>query len=73
MFGLALVCPSVDTFEFSTLNLQATKHPPLATSLNKYDRPPTPLPTKNLALHYTLAQMYCHEDSMSNTIIKNIF
>ena len=67
-----LLCPSVGTVEVFTLNSPATKHPPLATS-PQWVRPSASSSTdQNHALHYTLAQMYCNEVSISNTIIKNI-
>jgi len=73
VFGVALLCPSVSTVEVLTLKSLASKQPPFTSPLhhNQYGHPPAHLPTKNHALHYTLAQMYCFENSISKTIIKN--
>jgi len=67
LVGSDLLWSSVGTVEVFTLNFPATKHPP-----RHFTHPPAPPPTKNHALHYTVAQMYCHDVNISNIIIKNI-
>jgi hypothetical protein len=67
VFGLVILCASINTVGLATLMFQANKHPPLATSphlAGPFAKTLTPAPAKNRALHDTCSSFVSHCNSV---------